>query len=208
MKIYLVFAPYSLYIGYIINHNLIIMKKIYPLILILIFANACQNNQESNSSKKDSVVEIGSAMMDGTNMMTPIILGEVSNQAIWLDYINAHNEKNLDRIAEINAADWEGYTADGSVVKGSEAHIEILDNWFKSANPKWEVKWMIANAAKNKEGVIEQWLTTGNDYSDLDADGNEIFEHNVHDILFVNGKIKKINVYKRAKAKEEMDFSY
>jgi hypothetical protein len=208
MKIYLVFAPYSLYIGYIINHNLIIMKKIYPLILILIFANACQNNQESNSSKKDSVVEIGSAMMDGTNMMTPIILGEVSNQTTWLDYINAHNEKNLDRIAEINAADWEGYTADGSVVKGSEAHIEILDNWFKSANPKWEVKWMIANAAKNKEGVIEQWLTTGNDYSDLDADGNEIFEHNVHDILFVNGKIKKINVYKRAKAEEEMDFSY
>ena len=184
------------------------MKKIYSLILILIVANACQNNQESNSSKKDSVVEIGSAMMDGTDMMTPIIVGEVSNQATWLDYINAHNEKNLNKIAEINAADWEGYTADGSVVKGSEAHIEILDNWFKSANPKWEVKWMIANAAKNKEGVIEQWLTTGNDYSDVDADGNEIFEHNVHDILFVNGKIKKINVYKRAKAEEEMDFSY
>ena len=184
------------------------MKKIYSLILILIVSNACQNNQESNSSKKDSVVEIGSAMMDGTDMMTPIIVGEVSNQATWLDYINAHNEKNLDKIAEINAADWEGYTADGSVVKGSEAHIEILDNWFKSANPKWKVKWMIANAAKNKEGVIEQWLTTGNDYSDVDADGNEIFEHNVHDILFVNGKIKKINVYKRAKAEEEMDFSY
>ncbi len=109
------------------------MKKIYSLILILIVANACQNNQESNSSKKDSVVEIGSAMMDGTDMMTPIIVGEVSNQATWLDYINAHNEKNLDKIAEINAADWEGYTADGSVVKGSEAHIEILDNWFISA---------------------------------------------------------------------------
>ena len=186
------------------------MKKIYSLILILIVANACQNQntQESNSSKKGSVVEIGSAMMDGTDMMTPIIVGEVSNQATWLDYINAHNEKNLDRIAEINATDWEGYTADGSVIKGSEAHIEILDNWFKSANPKWEVKWMIANAAKNKEGLIEQWLTTGNDYSDVDADGNEIFEHNVHDILFVNGKIKKINVYKRAKAEEEMDFSY
>ena len=96
MKICFAFAPYSLYIENIINRNLIIMKKIYSLILILIFANACQNNQESNSSKKDSVVEIGSAMMDGTDMMTPIIVGEVSNQATWLDYINAHNEKNLD----------------------------------------------------------------------------------------------------------------
>tara|TARA_B100001063_G_scaffold48298_1_gene42137 strand:- start:168 stop:722 length:555 start_codon:yes stop_codon:yes gene_type:complete len=184
------------------------MKKIYSIILILIVTTGCQNTQVSKSSEKGLPIEIGSAMMDGTDMMTPIIVGEVSNQDTWLDYINAHNEKNLDRIAEINAADWEGYTADGSVVKGSEAHIEILDNWFKSANPKWEVKWMIANAAKNKEGVIEQWLTTGNDYSDVDADGNEIFEHNVHDILFVNGKIKKINVYKRAKAEEEMEFSY
>ena len=67
---------------------------------------------------------------------------------------------------------------------------------------------MIANAAKNKEGVIEQWLTTGNDYTDVDAEENPIFEHNVHDVLFVNGKIKKINVYKRAKAEESGDFSY
>ena len=37
---------------------------------------------------------------------------------------------------------------------------------------------------------------------------NEIFEYNVHDILFENGKIKRINVYKRAKAQEEADFSY
>ena len=94
-----------------------------------------------------------------------------------------------------------------SVVKGNEAHIEILDNWFKNANPKWEVKWMIANAAKNKDGVIEQWLTTGNEYTDVE-NGNEIFEYNVHDILFENGKIKRINVYKRAKAQEEADFSY
>ncbi len=184
------------------------MKKIYSLMLVLIMATACQIVQENNSSERDSLVEIGSALMEGTNTMTPIIAGEVSNQAVWLDYINAHNEKNLAKIEEINAEDWEGYTADGSVVKGSKAHIEVLDNWFKSANPKWEVKWMIANAAKNKDGALEQWLTTGNDYTDVDADGNEIFEHNVHDILFVNGKIKKINVYKRAKAQEAAEFSY
>jgi hypothetical protein len=67
---------------------------------------------------------------------------------------------------------------------------------------------MIANAAVNKDGITEQWLTTGNEYTDVDENGNEIFEHNVHDILFMDGKIKKINVYKRAKAQEEADFSY
>ena len=92
------------------------MKKIYSIILILIVTTGCQNTQVSKSSEKGLPIEIGSAMMDGTDMMTPIIVGEVSNQDTWLDYINAHNEKNLDRIAEINAADWEGYTADENVM--------------------------------------------------------------------------------------------
>lgn len=172
-----------------------------------LFLVSCQNNSEETSAVQ-APTEIGSALMEGTSEMTPILVGETSNQAVWLEYIQAHNDRDLDKIAEINADDWEGYTADGSVLKGTDAHIETLDNWFKTASPKWEVKWMIANAAKNKDGVIEQWLTTGNDYTDVDPDGNPIFEYNVHDILFVDGKIKKINVYKRAQPVESAEFSY
>lgn len=179
------------------------MKNIYHLLFFGILFIGCNSNTSNGNT-----TEIGSVLLDESSEMTPLFAGEISNQEIWLRYIQAHNDKNLDVIAEINADDWEGYTADGSVVKGSAAHIEILDNWFKSANPKWEVKWMIANAAKNNEGVVEQWLTTGNDYSDVDENGNEIFEHNVHDIMFVDGKIKKINVYSRAKAQESAEFSY
>lgn len=179
------------------------MKNIYHLLFIGILFIGCNSNISN-----ENTTEIGSVLLDESSEMTPLFAGEISNQEIWLRYIQAHNDKNLDIIAEINADDWEGYTADGSVVIGNSNHIEILDNWFKTASPKWEVKWMIANAAKNKEGVIEQWLTTGNDYTDVDAEGNPIFEHNVHDVLFLNGKIKKINVYKRAKAEESADFSY
>ena len=135
-------------------------------------------------------------------------IGEVNNQQIWLDYIKAHNERDLNKIAEINHKDWEGYTADGSVVKGSDNHIEILDNWFKTAKPRWEVKWMIANKGENEIGDMEQWLTTGNDYYDVDNNGNEIFEYNVHDVQFKDGKIIKINVYKRAKEQDSKEFSY
>ena len=60
------------------------MKKIYSILLILIVATGCQNAQEQKSTEKSSVVEIGSAVMEGTNTMTPIIAGEFSNQAIWL----------------------------------------------------------------------------------------------------------------------------
>ena len=184
------------------------MKKVIYFCLASILIASCVNIESNKQSNEIKEVVIGSAIMEGTNSMTPLIVGKTENQEIWLEYIKAHNEKNLDKIAEINADDWEGYTADGSIIKGNKAHIEILDSWFKSSNPKWQVKWMIANAAKNKDGIIEQWLTTGNDYTDVDESGGEIFEHNVHDVQFINGKIKKINVYKRAKLQESAEFSY
>ena len=122
------------------------MKNIFAYTLLFMFVIGCTDNQQQNSID-NSNLEIGSALMDGTTEMTPIIVGETSNQEIWIKYIQAHNDKNLDIIAKINSEDWEGYTADGSVVKGNKAHIEILENWFKKANPKWKVKWM-------KEGRI------------------------------------------------------
>ena len=103
------------------------MKNNFAYIMLVMLLIGCTNNQQENSID-NSDLEIGSAIMDGTTEMTPLIAGETSNQEIWLKYIQAHNDKNLDIIAEINAEDWEGYTADGSVVKGNEAHIEILDN--------------------------------------------------------------------------------
>ena len=40
------------------------MKKKYLILLILIVATGCQNAQENKSPEKDSVVEIGSAVME------------------------------------------------------------------------------------------------------------------------------------------------
>ena len=182
------------------------MKNILYFMIASIIISSCNTTNES-IKENENPLEIGSVKMDN-GQINAVIGGEINNQKIWLEYIKAHNNKNLEKIAEINADDWIGYTADGSVVKGNDAHIEILRNWFESANPKWEVKWMIANAANNEEGILTQWLTTGNDYSDVDENGNEIFEHNVHDIRFKDGKIKEIRVYKRAKPEESSDFSY
>lgn len=138
---------------------------------------------------------------DGTAY--PLVAGNTDKQQIWLDYIQAHNDRDLGKIAEINADDWEGYVPDGSVIKGNATHIEWLDNWFSSSdNPKWQVKWMIANDGTNGEGATETWLTTGNDITFNDADGNQVTEHHVHDIQFVGDKIKRINVYSRLSSKE------
>lgn len=138
---------------------------------------------------------------DGT--ANELLAGNTDKQKIWVDYIQAHNDRNLKKIAEINAADWEGYVPDGSVIKGNAAHIEWLKNWFSSSdNPKWEVQWMIANDGTDADGTAETWLTTGNDITFNDADGNEVTEHHVHDIQFVGNEIRRINVYSRLSPKE------
>lgn len=179
------------------------MRKLLFIIILLVGFSSCQ---VQNSEKTQ--IKIGSELLDGNETTTPIVAGDLSTQEVWLKYIDAHNNRDLEAIASINHQDWIGYTPDGSVVKGNETHIEILDNWFKTSNPNWKVKWMIANGVVNNNGEVEQYLTTANDFSDIDSNGTEIKEHNIHDILFVNGKIKKITVYKRAIADETVEFSY
>ena len=154
------------------------------------------------AEESGAVIVIGSAISDdGTS--NPLMAGDIAKQQIWLDYIQAHNERDLEKIAEINADGWEGYVPDGSVIKGNAAHIEWLRDWFATSdNPNWRVKWMIANDGVNAEGTTETWLTTGNDITFNDADGNEVTEHHVHDIRFVGSKIRRVNVYSRLSPQE------
>jgi len=137
---------------------------------------------------------------DGTANL--IYADNTDKQKIWLDYIQAHNDRDLEKIGNINAKDWEGYPESGEVIKGNASHIEFLANWFKSpANPKWDVKWMIANRGENNDGVVEHWLTTGNDITFLD-DGENVLQHHIHDVLFIGNSIKRINVYARPEPRE------
>ena len=165
------------------------MKKLLLLTILSAFILSCEN--------KTADLVIGSTLgIDGES--SEIVVGDTSNQQIWIDYIDAHNERDLDKIAEINADDWVGYPPNGNVIRGNEAHIEFLDEWFNSsANPKWTVKWMIANKGEDVEGVMQEFLTTGNDITFSDEEGNEVVENHIHDIMFEEGKIKTIFVYSK-----------
>ena len=117
------------------------MKNLSTLIILSLIFISCNSSNQNQASNPNEPSVIGSGTLDNGKKIQ-IVAGNTNNEQVWIDYIKAHNERDLDKIAEINADDWEGYTADGSVVKGSDAHIEILDNWFKTASPKWEIKWM------------------------------------------------------------------
>ena len=194
------------------------MKKLLTLLLAAFVFTACNDVKKNDGQKQPMNVElgvndddpnapppqpavIGSSYMEDRSVSL-ITGGDLNTEKVWLDYVQAHNDKNLEKIAELNHPEWEGFLPDGRTLKGTDAQMELLKTWFETSNPKWEVQWMITNDSKNEKGEMTHWLTTGNTYTDSDADGNEILEHHIHDMQFVDGKIKKINVYSRAKTME------
>ena len=123
------------------------------------------------------------------------------DHSITFPIIKAHNEKDLKTIESINDDSFKGYPPNGDIIDGSKAHIGFLEEWFTNSSPKWRTKYMIANEFTDNKGVLNQWVTSGQDLTDT-VDGEEVTVHHVHDALFVNGKIKMIYVYERAKANE------
>ena len=177
------------------------MKTSLVAALSIFISVAAQAGHHEAEEMKSAAV-IGTVFSDdGT--ANKLLEGNAGKQQIWVNYIQAHNDRDLDGIATVNADDWEGYLPDGGVIKGNTTHIEFLKDWFSSSeNPKWKVMWMIANDGATNGGATETWLTTGNDITFNDADGNQATEHHVHDIQFVGDKIKRINVYSRLPQKK------
>ena len=177
------------------------MKTSLLVALSIFISVAAQAGHHEDGGMKSAAV-IGTVYSDdGTP--NQLLAGNTDTQQIWVNYIQAHNDRDLDGIAAVNADDWEGYLPDGGVIKGNSTHIEFLKDWFTSSeNPKWKVMWMIANDGATNGGATETWLTTGNDITFNDGDGNQVTEHHVHDIHFVGNKIKRINVYSRLSQKD------
>ncbi|CAI8169678.1 MAG: Uncharacterised protein [Polaribacter sp. SA4-10] len=190
------------------------MKNILFITLISMMFTSCEFETETTtivspekiSNSKATVIKdlasniIGYEFSDKGEKLN-LVAGDLSITKIWLDYTQAHNDKNLDKIAELDAVDITVYRADGTIGKGSDNHQKFLSDWFKSSNPNWKVKWMVANTVAQNDGKFQYWLTTGNEFTDT-VEGEKIMVHTIADVNIIEGKIKKINIYSRAKEQE------
>ena len=120
--------------------------------------------------------------------------GDTASVQIWVDYIQAHNDRDFDKIAAMNADDFKGIAASGEVVEGSAAQTAFLEEWIAAESPQWQVWWVIANDGENAEGKMEQWLATGNVVTTTDPNGAERRTYETVDVLLEGGKIKLLNV--------------
>ena len=124
----------------------------------------------------------------------PLVAGNAANTQIWIDYIQAHNERDFDKIAAMNAEEFKVITPSGEVVRGSEAQATFLRNWIAAEDPQWTVWWVLPNDGENEQGVTEEWLASGNIVKSVGPDGTESKVYETVDVLIEDGKIRLLNV--------------
>ena len=131
-----------------------------------------------------------------------IVAGDASIVDIWVEYVEAHNKRDLETIDSMNADDFEGRASNGIIVKGPEAHAAFLKEWFATSNPSWKFNYALANDVLLTDGTHQHWVTSAYTLTD-NIDGEEIVTEEFFDVEIKNGKIKTILVASRVVIAEE-----
>ena len=74
------------------------MKKIVFLASIITVLISCQAPKQKETAQIDEKIVIGHEFNDKSEKLD-IISGDVGLTSIWLDYMKAHNERDLDKIS-------------------------------------------------------------------------------------------------------------
>ena len=175
------------------------MKKALLSICVLLLAQTSFAGHHEKSEEANKTI-IGYEILDGERL--DIVAGNSSNVDIWVEYVEAHNKRDLETIDSMNADDFEGRAANGIIVKGPEAHAAFLKEWFATSNPSWEYNYAMANDVIQADGSAQYWVTSVYTLTDT-IDGEEVVIEEMFDVQIENGKIKNILVASRAVISED-----
>ena len=193
------------------------MKKVFIILLGATLFCACNETKKSDGEAHAAMIQAsieGNLGKDAAGKEIGVQIskkgekialygGDMAAVSLWETYVKAHNERDLETIAALNAEkDFMVYGSTGEVIKVTKAHVAFLTTWFKEANPTWTTRFLITNMYTDKEGKVQQWITSGHDVT-LTVEGKEVKVNQVHDALIVDGKIKEFSVNQRVLAPEQ-----
>ena len=178
-------------------------EQILTIVLIIISAIYFTMNKQT---KTDSYGEVLTAKKTSDNLQigyeilkggekVPLNSGDLSTIQVWEEYLDAHNNKDLEAIQNLNHDDVKVLGPNGAVINGSDEHIEFLNNWFNENNPSWSTYYMIANELIEND-TLKQYVTSCHQMT-LKIDSSQIKVSQIHDAWIVDGKVKKFYVYER-----------
>ena len=173
-------------------------KALLSICVLLLAQTSFAGHHEKSEEANKTI--IGYEILDGERL--DIVAGNSSNVDIWVEYVEAHNKRDLETIDSMNADDFEGRAANGIIVKGPEAHAAFLKEWFATSNPSWEYNYAMANDVIQADGSAQYWVTSVYTLTDT-IDGEEVVREEMFDVQIENGKIKNILVASRAVISED-----
>tara|TARA_B100001287_G_scaffold15603_1_gene11757 strand:- start:600 stop:1109 length:510 start_codon:yes stop_codon:yes gene_type:complete len=155
------------------------MKKLFILILAITFT-ACDApvNQEG----------AGFFIYDEDEKFV-VASDEVND--VWVKYIDAHNNRDMDAIRGFNSDSILVIGPDGARINGTDEHINFLDTWFSMADPKWDIYWSMPY-----KGVTggEEWVIAGHSVTLKDGEA-EVKKNQMIDAKIQDGKVQLFYVY-------------
>jgi len=164
-------------------------------LLLLLFVSASLIACTNQNAKTDKEV-IGYDMSEYDNRVK-VYGGDISAVKIMENWIKAFNERDLATIKSLEATEnFKMNNPNGRIFEGRDSHLKSLPTWFTNNNPKWKMKFFIANNFTNKSGKLQQWVTSGGELIET-IDGTEVKSFHYYDALIVNGKIQIITIGSR-----------
>lgn len=184
------------------------MKKFSLLLFTLLLFASCNNTavqKVANSLTPDAeIVEVEvnnpAGYLSTADGKFNAFDGNIDNLKIWDAYIEAHNNKDLDVIREMNADStkqfgaFKVYDAMGGVVDGPDNHIKRLSGWFEAESPKWNTFF---SYTMKVDGQIGEWVISGHTLTTT-VDGKEKTRYDLADAYIEDGKIGAFWIYSRA----------
>ena len=176
------------------------MKKIFIITFLTIFTFSCESpapaEKEAERAPGFLRTPDGDVAADDANP---------ENLDLWDKYIEAHNNRDLDAIASMNIDSTQQMGSfkiigpDGSLIDGTDTHIEFLKVWFESENPTWNTFFSYTMKVENQPG---EWVISGAQVKKT-VNGEEVISYDVIDAYIEEGKIGGFWVYTRAEGSQE-----
>mgnify|MGYP001341359089 CR=1 FL=1 len=155
------------------------MKKLFILIFAVTFT-ACNAPVE----------EIGAGFFTA-QPGEKYVIGSDEVTDVWVNYIDAHNNRDYEAIMSLNSDSISVTAPDGTKIMGKQAHNNFLKGWFQASEPKWEIYWAMPYKAVTKD---ESWVIAGH-WVDLVENGEEVRKAQMIDARIVDGLVDLFYVY-------------
>ena len=176
------------------------MKKLILSIALIGSLVSCQAPAEKESEHSHESTVIGYEFSDEGEKQN-LIAGDVSIIDTYMEFIQAHNDRDIDKIMDMVQDSILIKTQDAQELKGKLIHRQVLEEWFPESNPIWTVRWMATNTVEVKDGENRHWLTTGIEIIET-LDEKERKREQILDVNFVGKTIKEVSIYERSKPLE------